>query len=241
MLIYLQVAILGQFFPPLALVLGLPALVAAILIVLTRWRWAALLGVLYWILMIAANRRHIPYNLTHPEFFTMFAFTVFMQVLTIVGMVAGAGATLQNYRAPTANAVPNDHLLVPRWFLTLLWLLAGLCLGAILVGAIPRTDDAAGVSPEALVALPAVRAANLRFDRPELRVRSGEVVALRLENRDNIAHSFEIDEFKVHVPISPDKPSLAVFTPDTLGTYTFYCGLPSHRNLGMVGTLIVEP
>jgi uncharacterized cupredoxin-like copper-binding protein len=37
------------------------------------------------------------------------------------------------------------------------------------------------------------------------------------------------------------KPALALFTPTTTGTYSFYCGVPGHREAGMVGTLIVEP
>ena len=37
------------------------------------------------------------------------------------------------------------------------------------------------------------------------------------------------------------KPALALFTPTTPGTYTFYCHIPGHREAGMVGTLIVGP
>ena len=64
---------------------------------------------------------------------------------------------------------------------------------------------------------------------------------LRLESSDAAAHSFDIDELNVHVPMPADKPVLALFTPSTLGTYTFYCGIPGHTEAGMVGTLIVEP
>ena len=264
MLIYLQVVIVGQFFPPLGLILALPALVVAIPIVVTRWRWAPLLGVLYWILLIAPNLRRIPYDITHPESFDKFAFTVVINALGVVGIVAGVGATVQNYRAPTAAETDDGRRHVPKWFLTGVWLLAGLCLGALLIGALPRAGETTGVSPEALAALPALEVggpqlAGLRggyqFDPPVLRVKVSEIVALRLENRhDDVGHSFNIDELNIHVSIPArvrisdtglnevsmptGKPSLALFVASTPGTYTFYCGLPGHHESG---TLIVEP
>jgi uncharacterized cupredoxin-like copper-binding protein len=232
MLIWLQVAVVRGFSPPLVLILGLPTLVVAVPIVATRWRWVPLLGALYWILLFVMNWKVTPYDITHPEAYNTFAFTVIAQALTMVGIVAGVGATVQNYRGP---AGPDAE--------TLIWALAGLCLGALLVGAIPRTSATssnAGVSPQALAALPALGMKHLKFDQQELRVKAGEVVALRLENRDDREHSFDIDELNVHVPIGIGQAGLALFTPDKPGTYTFYCSVPGHRAT-MVGTLIVEP
>ena len=243
MLIWLQVAVVRGFFPPLALILGLPALVVAIPIVAARWRWAPLLAAIYWILVIVMNMKVIPYDITHPEFFNTFAFTVIILALTVVGIVAGVGATIQNYRAPAPLETDTDRWHAPHWFPTLLWSLAALCAGALLVGAIPRTSAASattGVSPEALAALPELAMENLHFNQQELRVKAGQIVALRLENRDDRDHSFDIDEFNVHVPIGLGKAGLALFTPDKPGTYTFYCSVPGHRST-MTGTLIVEP
>ncbi len=243
MLIWLQVAVVHGFSPPLALILGTPALVVAVPILVTRWRWAPLLAAIFWILILVINRRVIPYDITHPEFYNTFAFTVIVLAMTVVGIVAGIGATLQNYRAPAVPGTDTDRRPVPRWFPALLSSLAALCAGALLVGAIPRTSAASGatsVSPEVLAALPALGVDHLRFDQQELRVKAGQLVALRLDNRDDRDHSFDIDEFHVHVPIGRDQPGLALFMPDRPGTYTFYCSIPGHRAT-MVGTLIVEP
>jgi uncharacterized cupredoxin-like copper-binding protein len=241
LLIDLQVVIVGQFFPPLALVFGLPALVIVVLLLTTRWRWAPLLAVLYWPLLLAGNVRHIPYDLAHPEFFHPFALTVLVLVLAAVGMVAGIGATIQHYRAPTAAQTETDRRGVPAWFRPLPWSLAGLCVGALLVGALPRATAGATVSAQTLALLPTLSAAQTRFAPTELRVKAGEIVALRLENRDTTPHSFNIDEFDVHISMPPGESSLALFKASTPGTYIFYCDMPGHRAAGMVGTLIVEP
>jgi heme/copper-type cytochrome/quinol oxidase subunit 2 len=240
MLIWLQVKV-GGFFPPVAFILAPPALVVAVLIAATRRRWVSLLAVLYWTLLVAAHTWQIPYSITHPEYFDTFVFTVLVLALAVVGIVAAVGATVQNYRAPTAAEMGDERRRVPRWFVAVLWSVAGLCLGAILVGAIPRTTDTAGVSREALAALPALAVGKSGFEQTQLRARVGEIAALRLENRDNGGRSFDIDELTVHIPLPAGTSGLALFTPSTPGTYTFYCGIPGHRALGMVGTLIVEP
>jgi len=243
MLIYLQVGIVGTFFPSVVLVFGLPALVVAVLVRTTRWRWTPLLAVLYWILFVAVNMRHISHDLVHPEFFNTFAFTVIVLALAGVGMVAGIGATLEHYRdrAPTAALTDNDRRRVPAWFRPVPWSLAGLCLGALLVSALPRAAPGATVSAQTLALLPTLTAAHIRFAPTELRVKAGEIVALHLENRDTTPHSFNIDEFNVHISMLPGESSLALFKAGTPGTYTFYCDIPGHRAAGMVGTLMVEP
>lgn len=232
--IYLQVAILRSFDPPIAPVFGAPALVFAALVAGLRRRWAPLLGALYWALALAANAPYVAYDLAHPEFRVSFALSVVQSVTALIGLAAGIGATLQNYRTPAAGR--QD---APRWFVSGLITLAGLCLGVLLVGALPPRS--VGVSAATLAGLPALTTAQVRFDQTELRATAGDAVALRLENQDGSGHSFDIDELDVHVSMPPGEPALALFTPTMPGTYTFYCGVPGHRQAGMVGTLVVAP
>ncbi|HET9222413.1 MAG TPA: cupredoxin domain-containing protein, partial [Roseiflexaceae bacterium] len=170
--------------------------------------------------------------LTHPEGFHAFAFMVVAVSFATVGTVSGISATVQNYRSRDRHA--------PRWLPTSLVALATLALGAILVGAIPR-EAGAGVSPEVLAELPAVTTPDFRFDQAEIKAKVGETVALRLDNTHMAPHSFDVDELNVHVPMAAGKSGLALFKPAKAGSYTFYCGVPGHRQLGMEGKLIVEP
>src|SRR5262249_12855154 len=128
----------------------------------------------------------------------------------------------------------------PRWPTSFLIGTATFALGAILVAAIPPPVATTGVSAEALAQLPALVSGSNTFDQAELRARVGATVALRLDNSDTGAHSFDIDELKVHVAMPAGKPALALFKPAAPGTYTFYCGVPGHKDAGMQGTLIVE-
>jgi hypothetical protein len=114
-------------------------------------------------------------------------------------VVAGVAATVQNYRAAAEETTAGRLSRAG----SRRWSDAGSA-GALLIGAIPRSSAAAGtagVSPETLATLPALGIDNFQFDNQELRVKAGELVALRLENRDDREHNFDIDELNVHVPI----------------------------------------
>jgi plastocyanin len=101
---------------------------------------------------------------------------------------------------------------------------------------------AASVSPDVLAALPALGVKGFAFQQTELRVKAGEVVALRLDNADQAPHSFDVDELGVHAPIPVGQGGMALFRPTAPGTYTFYCAphYDKASGQGMKGTLIVE-
>jgi nitrite reductase (NO-forming) len=168
---------------------------------------------------------------------------VILVAFLLAAVVAGIGATVQHERnrlRPDSTTEPRQ---APRALLVFLGVLTGLCLGALLVASTAAGTSAGGVSAEALAKLPALATLpnGFAFDRTELRAKVGETVALRLENQDTNAHSFDIDQFTVHTLLPAGATSLALFTASTPGTYTFYCSIPGHREAGMVGTLIVEP
>jgi plastocyanin len=102
--------------------------------------------------------------------------------------------------------------------------------------------DATGVSLEALAQLPPLSVKAAQFEQRELHARVGQTVALRLENADGQGHSFDVDELNVHAAMPSGNPGLALFTPTTAGTYTFYCALHYNKETGQgrKGTLIVE-
>ena len=237
-LIYLQAASIG--FDPLVSGFVLLALIIAAAVAI-GWRWAPLLGALWSILLLAAFGPFMIYDLTHPAVFDHFALAVPVVACLLATVVAGIGATVQHERSRRRSDSATEPRQAPRWLLVFLGALTGISLGALVVASMAAGTSGGGVSAEALAKLPALATLPNAFDRTELRAKVGETVALRLENQDSTSHSFDIDELNVHALMPAGTPALALFTPNTPGTYTFYCGIPGHREAGMVGTLVVEP
>jgi uncharacterized cupredoxin-like copper-binding protein len=227
-----QVLIFRAPLPPIGIVTAVGSLLAAGAVA-TGWRWAPGLGALWCGLTFASEVPVIPRHLANPDDVVPFILTSWFVPALLVGAALGAGATVRNFRQAS-----GDHR-APGWLAGGLLGLMGVALGATLVALLPRTPGVS-VSAQTLASLPTLEAANVTFSRSEVRARAGEAVALRLDNRDTTAHSFDVDELDVHVPMRPGGSVLAVFQPIQPGTYTFYCMIPGHRDR-MHGALVVEP
>jgi len=230
--VILQTLIVQALIVPLTIIMVLTLLIAGVCA--TRWRWAPLLAVLWVVVSVVPGLEPYTYNLTHPTETALFVNTLLGLVLLLIAVVAGVATTIAERRQ-------TAEVRTPGWLRGFLIGTATFVLGASLVAAIPPPNASAGLSAEMLAQLPALVSRRNTFDRTELRARVGETVALRLENSDTQAHYFDIDVFNVHVPMPAGKSALALFTPTTPGTYTFYCHIPGHTEAGMAGTLIVEP
>ncbi|HEX8958391.1 MAG TPA: cupredoxin domain-containing protein [Solirubrobacterales bacterium] len=75
----------------------------------------------------------------------------------------------------------------------------------------------------------------------EIRVKSGEEVAIRLTSED-VTHGFLIPDLGIQsAPIQAGAYQTVRFRADRPGVYTYYCYvLCSHRHGAMIGKLIVE-
>ena len=77
------------------------------------------------------------------------------------------------------------------------------------------------------------------FDPDEIRVQSGDDIAIVLTSKD-ILHDFTIDELDAHVAANRGETEEGGFTAEDPGRYTYYCTVAGHRDAGMEGTLVVE-
>jgi heme/copper-type cytochrome/quinol oxidase subunit 2 len=209
-------------------------------VVALRFRWAPAIGALLGALLLVEGSIFLSRELTEPANAANFAFAAVFFATSAVALVAGIGATVQNYRAPRSR--PFVAPPAPRWIYPALLAFAALVFGGILTTAIQSRGALPGVSPEALAALPALKARDFQFEQPKITAKVGESVALRLENADTSTHYFEIDELNVHALMPPGESNLTLFTPMQPGVYRFYCAPHSDKQTGegMVGTLVVE-
>ncbi len=228
-LAWLMVGVFGLLIPPVALFVALGAGFAVA--ILRGGRRAPALAVVYGLAFAALNGTHAAAELAQPAG-TTFAPVLLAALGAAVALCAGAGALAVGDRRP-------------RWLTPALAAVAGVWMGAAALSAAAHAASAAvpGVSPRALAALPAVVARGHAFVGGEIRVRAGEQVALRLENADGVAHSFDVDEFDVHVPMPGRASALALFTAGRPGRYVGYCAPHYDRasRQGMATTLVVEP
>lgn len=229
-IVFAQVFLGGQFSLEQTIFIVVLLLVAGL--IATGWRWAPLLGALLCVAIMGGGIEVIINDLKHPEAFRFFASVLFSVAVTLIGIVAGISATVQNYRSCERRA--------PRITIPALATVAAFYLGAIGVAAIPR-ERSAGIDPNTLAGLSSIATPGFTFDQTTLNANVGETVALRFQNIHTAPHSFDLDELNVHVPVAPGDQGLILFTPLTPGSYTFYCAVPGHRGLGMEGTLVVEP
>lgn len=217
----------------------IPLVVAGV--VAWRRRWTPALGALIGGVLVLEGYIFLRDMLIQPATAADFADAAIFFGTALVGLVAGIGATVQNYSAPRSRPFVDQP--APSWAYPALLAFVALVLGGVLTTAIQPRSTLPSVSPETLAALPALQAKDYLFAQPEIRAKVGEIVTLRLDNADDSTHYLDIDEFNVHAIMPADKSNVAIFKPTQPGTYTFYCRPHADKaaRTGMVGTLIVEP
>jgi uncharacterized cupredoxin-like copper-binding protein len=230
--VVLQAVFLHTLIAPLAIILALTIVVAAISV--SRWRWAPLLATIWCVLAVVPGLQPYTYNLAHPAEAPEFIATVLGLAAYLVAIVAAIVATLDRGEGASTRSAPRSLVVFVLG-------VTAFAVGASLVSLIPSSPATTGVTAADLAGLPVVVSAGTKFSPTELRARVGETVALRLQNSDSQRHYFDIDELNVHVPMPASTDALALFRPSAAGTYTFYCQVPGHREAGMIGTLVVEP
>ncbi len=81
---------------------------------------------------------------------------------------------------------------------------------------------------------------DFRFDVTEMRVKVGDKVRVTFKNTGGF-HDFVLDEFGAKTAqLADGKEETVEFVADAAGTYEYYCSVGKHRQMGMVGKLIVE-
>jgi nitrite reductase (NO-forming) len=75
---------------------------------------------------------------------------------------------------------------------------------------------------------------------PDLRAELGDTVRIHLSSGEGAMHNLYIDEFNAHSAdfMGADQVTLE-FVAAQEGTFTYYCAIPGHKQIGMAGTFIV--
>jgi len=86
----------------------------------------------------------------------------------------------------------------------------------------------------------AISASPYKFSVTEIRVKKGDTVKIVFKNEQG-AHDWVVDEFNARTKVlQAGQTETIEFTADKTGTFEYYCSVMNHRQMGMVGKLIVE-
>jgi len=84
-----------------------------------------------------------------------------------------------------------------------------------------------------------VTGSNFAFSQDTIIVRKGSKVVVEFESTEGF-HDFVIDEFSASTDqVRPGAKTSVEFVVSEVGEFEYYCSVGNHRELGMVGTLIV--
>lgn len=118
-------------------------------------------------------------------------------------------------------------------------------LGATLVGACALLVGCGGDSDDGVVRIEGI---DIAYDESSYTTETGSV-ALEFSNEGSLPHNVVFEPAEgAPTAADPDDPTDVVTAGNSVaydfdvgpGEYAFYCSVPSHREAGMVGTLVVE-
>lgn len=85
---------------------------------------------------------------------------------------------------------------------------------------------------------------DMRFEPAVISGSPGETLEILLRNPDTVVHDFTVDDLvgeSVQVELQPrQEQQFSLKLPDEPGEWEFYCSVPGHRQLGMVGVIQVS-
>jgi plastocyanin len=212
------IALSGEIIPPLVAVAVL--LVVGLALIGGRTKvGAAILGIVS-LLHLATSAPFVIGNLSHPDSF----FDFFLGWALIVSALLGTAASVPVWRGTDSEGGRARPVLVSS--VLLLVILAA-------VGAVATLTTKSVAADEGDVT---VTAEDVEFDPADLEAQSGEV-GIHVDNKDQLRHTFTIDELEVSLELPAGKGARTSFTAEP-GEYAFYCAVPGHED--MKGTLTVQ-
>lgn len=105
---------------------------------------------------------------------------------------------------------------------------------------VPQNETGINIVEDEEVKIFTIDASKFQFSIKEIKVKEGDKIQIILYNVEGF-HNFVIDEFNAtSKTIGAGQTTSVEFVANKKGIFEYYCGVANHRQLGMVGKLIVE-
>jgi len=209
-------------------------IVAVLWLGAARHPWFWLLGAVPAALMLVLNAPFIAHDVTRPAITPNFLVTVGAVgggLATLIGAIVAFREVRRGHAAWTASGRAGRVSLA----------VIGVALGAVATSILAGQASAGGAEVNETPTVTGVLAAEMTaFVETRLQMEDGDVLGLFLTNRDDIAHTFDIESLDIHVDLPANTTRAVAVRPTGPGTLEFFCAVPGHREAGMVGTIEVS-
>lgn len=86
-----------------------------------------------------------------------------------------------------------------------------------------------------------VKGSEYSFSPKAIDLAAGETIAIKFTNTGNLPHDFNVDGLAIKTKVLKAGESETInITADKTGSYTFYCSVGNHKQLGMEGKVEVK-
>ena len=197
----------------------------------TRRPWFWIVAALPATLILVLNAPFIAHDITRPA--------ITPQFLVTVGALAGGLATIIGGIVAFREVRRGE----PAWPASgragwMSMAVIGAIVGAVTTSILAGMSSATGAEINEAPTLTGVLSVeNTSFVETSLQMQDGEVLGLFVTNRDDMAHTFDIDSLDIHFDLPANSTTAIAIKPTGPGTLDFFCAVPGHREAGMVGTI----
>ncbi len=103
-----------------------------------------------------------------------------------------------------------------------------------------QVTDTANVSPAPSIKTFEIEGKPFEFSMKEIKVNQGDTVRINFKNTEGF-HDWTVDEFNARTKqINVGETDTIEFVANQKGTFEYYCSVGNHRQMGMVGNLVVD-
>jgi uncharacterized cupredoxin-like copper-binding protein len=221
-------------FVGIASIIGVIGAVSVVWSGARRHGWFWLVVLLPGVIILLRNARLISYDITHPAITNPFLAAILMSSGELAVIFGGIAAFREVRRGQPIWTRTGRAAWVS---VAVIGVVVGAAATSLLAGW--ASADGAGIA-EGPTVTGVIAAENTAFVETSLQMENGEILGLFIVNKDDIGHSFDIDTLDIHVQLSPSSTMAVAIRPSGPGNLEFFCGVPGHKEAGMVGTINVD-
>ena len=230
----LRVGALVPVFATITGIVGVVGLVSLVWSGAPRRPWFWLVSAIPALFILLMNATYLAYDITRPTITETFLRSM---LVLAGGLVIIVGAITALFEARRGRPTWTRTGLAGWVSMAVTGALVGAAITSLLAGS--ASAGGAGVAEEPTLSGVLTVEKNA-FVETSLDMNDGGVLGIFIVNKDPLPHAFDINSLDIHVQLPPSSTTAVAIKPAGPGNVEFYCGVPGHREAGMVGTLSVE-